>query len=88
MKRSKNWGVQKAGSAPKAQAQSGQQQKTQSTKKRVLCGRKIKRSVSRLDLSHKTLIKGPRSTGPNGRSSGALHQPKTHAKTLSPSDLI
>jgi hypothetical protein len=33
MKRSKNWGVQKAGSAPKAQAQSGQQQKTQSTKK-------------------------------------------------------
>jgi hypothetical protein len=35
MKRSKNWGVQKAGSAPKAQAQSGQQQKTQSTQKNL-----------------------------------------------------
>jgi hypothetical protein len=42
MKRSKNWGVQKAGSAPKAQAQSGQQQKTQSTKKKILCSKENK----------------------------------------------
>jgi hypothetical protein len=43
MKRSKNWGVQKSGSAPKAQAQSGQQQKTQSTKKKkILCSKENK----------------------------------------------
>jgi hypothetical protein len=64
MKRSKNWGVQKAGSAPKAQAQSGQQQKPQSTKKRFCAARKTRRVVSAKDLGRMIKIKRPQAYRP------------------------
>jgi hypothetical protein len=88
MKRSKNWGVQKAGSAPKAQAQSGQQQKTQSTQKKTYAARKTRRIVGAKDLGRQIKIKRPQAYRPKQCSGAALYQAKHAPDSSTPSDLI
>ena len=64
-KGSKTVGVQKAGSAPKAQAQSGQQQKTQSTQKKPMQQGKRGASWARRIWAVRSKSNGHKLTGPN-----------------------
>jgi hypothetical protein len=65
MKRSKNWGVQKAGSAPKAKPSPVKNKKrSQHKKKKTYAARKTRRIVGAKDLGRQIKIKRPQAYRP------------------------